>query len=261
MQEIEIDLKRWIQKILQYWRFLLIGMLVGIIVATLVGGMMSAQQAEEARQALEEQLLNPDSTDETEPIIVPEVVYFSVEYVAFGIALGVFVVAGYVTIIYVSSGKLKSTNDILQGFGLDVIGVISSRKVRRNDKFGAIDQFIDRCFLEGKSVPEDVNNQLISLDLCLIAKKHGITDLCLTGNVPKEIVMPILESVKTSGEQLNVIFEELAICSPDKLEKMLGTNGVVLFERIGYSTYADIEKELQYCKRYGIPVLGCVVAE
>ena len=261
MQEMEIDLKMLLKEILVRWRLLLIGMLVGIVVAILGGGMMSVQRAEEAQQALEEQLQNPnpDPSVAIEPIVVPEVVYFSVKYVVVGIFLGIFAVAGSVSVTYVLSGKLKSVSDISQGFGLAVIGVIISSKKKR--KFAAVDRFIEHLFQGEKNVPEDVNNQIIGLDICLASKKQGVTELCMTGNVPKEVVMPIFEKIHASEEKVNVVYEEMAIYSPEALKKMLGANGVVLFESVGCSSYADIEKEVLYCKRYGIPVLGCVVVE
>ena len=260
MRDMEIDLKQLVKKILRSWRLLLIGMLVGIIIANVAGCLYSVQQAKEAQQALEEQLLNPDATNSGNPIVVPEVVYFSVKNVALGIFLGLFVVAGYEAVVYVFSGKLKSVSDISQGFNLDVIGTISCEE-KGNKELGKVDQFIDRCFREKSSVSKDVNNQLISLDLCLAAKKQGVTNLYLTGNVSNEVVAPILKKMKASEKQISIAFEKLAIYSPNALENMLDANGVLLFERIGHSTYADIEKELQYCKRYEIPVLGCVIVE
>lgn len=69
--------------------------------------------------------------------------------------------------------------------------------------------------------------------------------------------------MKTADKEklLTIRFEELAIYSPKALETMLNSEGIVLVERIGKSKFVDINKELEYCKRYDIPVLGCVIIE
>ena len=51
------------------------------------------------------------------------------------------------------------------------------------------------------------------------------------------------------------------IYDPNSLQCMVGADGVVLFERMDHSPYAEIEKELEICKRYNVPVIGCVVIE
>ena len=94
-------------------------------------------------------------------------------------------------------------------------------------------------------------------------QKKGIQTVFFTGNTGKEPVRPVIQALKSfdKEKQLKINFEELAIYSPTALETMLRTEGVVLFERIGKSKFADISKELEYCKRYDIPVLGCVIIE
>ena len=51
------------------------------------------------------------------------------------------------------------------------------------------------------------------------------------------------------------------VYDPESLERMVSADGVVLVEMVDASPYADIQKELELCKMYKIPVIGSVVLE
>ena len=260
MSNVEINLTDLMKKILKQWRFLLIGMIVFAILATLVGGYLSQKKADDAEKALAAQVEAGLKKNE-EWIVVPEVVTFSVTYVAVGVVLGVIAVAGCVFLGYAMTSNLRCAADVKKGYSVSVIGHI---KLDRKKKwFGFIDRAIDACFREGKKIPQDTNSKIISTDIALAMKKNGIQTICFTGNAKKEIVQPIIQALRAADKEktLKIDFEELAIYSPKALETMLNSEGVVLFERLGKSKFADITKEIEYCKRYDIPVLGCVVIE
>lgn len=261
MRNAEINLKDLMKKIFQQWRILLIAMLVCALAFTVVGGIMSQQKAAEAEKALEEQMANGGPAEGEELIVVPKVVFVSPMNIVIGLVAGAVIVALCVAVVYALSSKLRCSSDMAQGFGVSVIGV---HKLERKKRFlGGLDHVIDVWFLEGKNIPADVNAQIIKTDIFLAAKKKGIQNVCFTGNVKKDDVKAIVQGFKTSNEEadIKVVFEELAIYSPKALEKMLNSEGVVLFEKIGKSAFVDIQKELAYCERYNIPVLGCVVVD
>ena len=261
MNNVEINFKDMMKKILKQWRFLLIGMIVFAILATLVGGYLSQKKADDAEKSLAAQVEAGGPKKNEEWIVVPEVVYFSGTYIAVGFALGIVIVAGCVAVYYAMSSSIRCSSDVVQGYSVSVIGHI---KLDRKKKwFGFIDRAIDACFCEGKKIPQDTNIKIISTDIALAMKKNGIQTICFTGNAKKELVQPIIQALRATDKEktLKIDFEELAIYSPKALETMLNSEGVVLFERLGKSKFADITKEIEYCKRYDIPVLGCVVIE
>lgn len=258
---IEISLRDLMKAILKQWRVLLIGMLLCAIIVTLVGGFTSQQKADEAEKALAEQIANGGPKEGEEELVVPEVVFVSVNNIVVGFVVGFMLVAGCVTIGYAMTLKLRCASDMSKGFSVSVIGTI---KLERKKKwFGFMDRAIDSLFREEKKISAETNIKIISTDIALAMKKKGIQAICFTGNTERETIQPIIQALRTADKEkaLKIDFEKLAIYSPKALEKMLNAESIVLFERIGKSKFADIDKELEYCKRYDIPVLGCVVIE
>lgn len=261
MNNLEINLKDLMKKILKQWRVLLISMLVCAILAMLVGGLMSQQKADEAEKALAEQIANGGPKEGEEEIVVPEVVFVSATNIVIGVVIGIVLVAGCVTVGYAMTSKLRCSSDMVDGFSVSVIGIV---KLERKKKwFGFMDRAIESWFREGTKIPAETNTKIISTDIALSMKKKGIQTICFTGNAKRETIQPIVQTLRTTDKEklLTINFEELAIYSPKALETMLNAEGVLLFERVGKSKFADISKELEYCKRYDIPVLGCVVIE
>ncbi len=261
MSNLEINLKDLMKKILKQWRIILISMLICGIAFTVVGGIMSQQKVDEAEKALAEQIANGGPKEGEEEIVVPKVVFVSATNIVIGVVIGIVLVAGCVTVGYAMTSKLRCFSDMVDGFSVSVIGII---KLERKKKwFGFMDRAIDSWFREGKKIPAETNIKIISTDIALAMKKKEIRTICFTGNANREAVWPIVQTLRTADKEKNlkINFEELAIYSPKALETMLNAEGVLLFERIGKSKFADISKELEYCKRYDIPVLGCVVIE
>ena len=261
MNNEEISLNDLVKKILQQWRFLLISMLVCAVLFTLVGGLMSQQKADEAEKALAEQIAHGGPKEGEEAIVVPEVVFISATNIFIGTVIGVLWVVGCVSVVYVMTSKLRCASDMSNGFSVNVLGTI---KLDQKKKwFAVIDRAIEACFLKGKAISADENIKIISTDIGGAMKKQEIQSICLIGNVSKKTIRPIIQILRAEDEEktLKISFKKLAGYSPKHLKMMLNAEGVVLFESVGKSKFADISKELEYCKRYDIPVLGCVVIE
>lgn len=191
MNNMEINLKDLMKKILKHWRILLVSMLVCAILATLVGGFMSQQKADEAEKALAEQIANGGPKEGEEEIVVPEVVFVSATNIVIGLLVGAVLVAGCVVISYAMTSKLRCASDMSQGFSVSVMEII---KLDRKKKwFGFLDRAIDACFREGKKIPKDTNIQIISTDIALAMKKKGIQAICFTGNANREMVQSIIQ--------------------------------------------------------------------
>lgn len=261
MNNAEINLKDLLKKILQQWRLLLIAMLVCAIAFTVVGGFVSLHKAHEAEKALAEQIANGGPKEGEEKIVVPKVVFVSVANIAFGLLVGVVLIVVYVTVMYATTSKLRCAADVECGHAVSVIGVI--KLDREKKRFDFVDSAIDAFFSEEKNVPKGTNIKIISTDIAASMQKNGIQTVFFTGNAERKTLQPVIKALKSSDKesQLTISFEELAIYSPEALKVMLKSGGVVLCETIQKSKVADISKELEYCKRYDIPVLGCIVIE
>lgn len=104
---------------------------------------------------------------------------------------------------------------------------------------------------------------MICTDIKLAVKKAGIKNIFLTGvcgDAQTEELKKLFEDkLKTAMEEVSC--GKSVVYNPDALERLAEAGGVVLFERVDVSAYSDIAKELELCKRYEIPVIGCVVVE
>ena len=261
MFDMEINLKNLLKSILKQWRVLIISMLVFAIILTVAGAVSSLKQRNEAQKALDAQLANGGPQEGETLVVVPKLDLVNVKKLVLGAAIGFVLVAGYVVVVYAASSKLRCAADMVNGFSVSVMGIIKLEREKK--KFDAVDNLIDNIFREDKDLPKDVNIQIISTDIAMAAKKKGIRKLFFTGAADKRFVQQVIHVLEEADKEktLEITCEKLAIYSPEGLEAMLNSEGVVLFESIGRSSFKDINKELEYCKRYDIPVLGSVVID
>lgn len=251
---MEINLKDLAKKIILQWRLLLIGILVLAIALAVYGGVQSMRAADEAKATYEEQKEN--GVPAADRVRIPKVSFASPKWLGIGAALGLVVASGVVCVEYVVSGKLRSASDLSDGYSVSVLGNVSPDEKKR--LFGCVDRFLVRLF-EGRRVSRETKLRIIATDVAMAAKAKGLRTLYFTGNAFGELPGEVAKAMEGSGVKVSV--GELAIYSPELLSEMLASDGVVLFEHVGYSAFADIKKELAYCDRYSIPVIGSVVIE
>ena len=260
MDNTTIDLKDLIRRILMKWRLLLIFMLVGAVLVTLWGGFNSYTKAEEAKIALEQQEAAGGPAQGEKPVVVPEVVWVSPMNIVLGLFLGAAGVAGVVAVIYVLSPKLRVSGDLFEMFGVPVIGSIYM-PLKKNTK---IDRWILGLFRKSPSwFTDDMRVSMMCTDVTLAAAKHEVKHLHLTSSCPDKFVVKTLslfyKNLQGSAERVSC--GNSVVYNSEALEQMAAADGVVLVERVDISTYDDIRKEIYFCNRYQIPVLGCIVIE
>jgi hypothetical protein len=249
-----INLKDLSKKVLLQWRLILVGVLVMAIASTLLGAVFSKRQADEIAAERKEQISL--GVPEEELPVVPKVTLISPKMLVLGTVLGFLAAAGVVSGDYVLTGKLRGETDLTDGYSLPVLGTVSFSPKKR--RFDCVDRFIKTLYRQ-KNLPRETVVQLIATDIVMTAEKKGITSLYFTGNAFGSFADELSEALKGSGLMISI--GEKAIYSPDLLREMLGSGGVVLLERVEYSAFSDIARELSYCERYSIPVLGAVVID
>lgn len=251
---MEINLKDLMKKVLLQWRLLVVGMLVFAVVFTVLGGVQSKKVADKAEAKLEEQIEN--GVPEAERVVIPKVTFVSPKMLVLGAAVGFLLAAGIVCVQYAMLGKLRCESDLSDGYSVSVLGTIAIEPKKRF--LGAVDRMIVRLF-DGRGASNETKIRIIATDIAMAAKAKGLTSLYFTGNGFQEIADEVAAALK--GSDVSIATGELAIYSPELLAEMLGAKGVVLFERVGTSRFVDIKKELAYCERYSIPVIGSVVID
>lgn len=251
---MEINLKDLAKKIILQWRLLMIGILVLAVTLAIYGGVQSVRAADEAKITYQEQKDN--GVPPGDRIKIPKVSFASPKWLGIGAALGLVVASGVIAAEYVVSGKLRSAGDLADGCSVSVLAVVSPKEKKRF--LGFVDRFLAKLLGAGK-VARETKLRIIATDVAMAAKAKGLSTVYFTGNAFEEIPAEVAKAMKGSGVKVSV--GKLAIYSPERLAEMLAADGVVLFERVGYSAYGDIQKELAYCDRYSIPVIGSVVIE
>lgn len=257
MENMELSLADIFRKFFLRWKLLIVMIIVGALLGVLIGGMLSERKVQKAQTAFLEQVQKGGPAEGEEWVTVPEAVSFSIKYVVFGVAGGVFADICLVALSYALSSKLRCADDMATGFGVSVIGTVDAP---HKAWYRFSDRFINRCFSAEKYLPADTKNEILATDITLAARKHGLKKICLMGNCDDAVKQNVLDRIHADPDT-KVYIEGLAIYSPAALASMLSADGVVLFEEEGRAHFADIKKELEYCKRYGIAVLGCVIVQ
>ena len=252
---MEINLKDLTKKVLLQWRLIVVGILVLAIALTVLGGVQSKRKADAAREIYAAQ--EASGLSEAERVTIPKVTLVSPKMMLLGAVLGCFAAVGVVCVQYVMSGRLRCESDLADGLSVSVLGAVSNGS-KKKVFLDAVDRAVEKLF-EGRTVDGETKIRIIATDITMAAKAKGLTSLYFTGNGYLGIADEVAEAMKESG--VGIASGELAIYSPERLAEMLQSSGVVLFERVGVSRFADIKKELAYCERYSIPVIGSVVIE
>lgn len=263
METKTIDLLDLLKQILHKWKTLIIVMAVCCLALTLFGTVRSVVQVQEIRTAYEQQQAAGGPVEGEALIVVPKVVWVDPFNVIIGLLLGAIGVAAVVTVHYVLSRNLRVKEDMQNLFGVTVLGSIYREKESEEQK-NRIDIWVDNLFRE-KRTPEFemANVDMMCTDIRLFAQKIHVNKLFLTSSCKDEDTRQAIAMFqhKLNGAVDEVVAGNSVIDEPLALEQMVHADGVVLFEKVGASTYRDIKREIAYCKRYQIAIVGCAVIE
>ncbi|WP_026659865.1 hypothetical protein [Butyrivibrio sp. AC2005] len=158
------------------------------------------------------------------------------KYLLLGILAGLFVPAFFIALLYVLSSKLRTIDDLRSVFRLSVLGELSNDDkdmdvICQGAAIGASKLSAGSIYLMGASDDE------IS-----VKSRNDIRDGILS--------VDSLKSVKAGTSAVND-----AVSMKDLAE----SDAAVLVERIGFSAYEDIAKEIELCNKFGVKILGAVV--
>ena len=158
-----------------------------------------------------------------------------IKYILLGAIAGVFLSAMYIALKYVLSNKLKTTDDIRNAFRLPVIGTV---KEKDKSAITLVCSGINACM-------KNADAQKVYL----LGSGHSAA--C------EELKKTVSE--KFTDEKYSVMAIDSILSSPESVDRVVDSDGVILFERIGESLYDDIAREIEICSNYGVKILGTVV--
>ncbi|SFU90213.1 hypothetical protein [Butyrivibrio sp. INlla21] len=153
---------------------------------------------------------------------------------AFGCA---FLAIVFLALIYVLSPKLKTEDDIRSAFKLPVLGSI----VKKTDDGLAVICSSIMALAHGKNAK--------NILLCSSLAEGGASSY----------MTQVEEFLK--GKNIPVSIASNILSDPSSIDKAAESDGLILFEGIGESTYENISREVELTNNLGINVLGTVVVK
>ncbi len=193
----------------------------------------------------------------------PQAKMINLKYIVLGIFVGAFLACCWIAFRYLISASLRVKEDLEEVFGTPLLGSLTVSEVG-NRFLGAIDRFIVSLFAGGRpKFSEEERIEMICAGIRIAAGKADMQSVYVTSACHDEKSEQIRELLcdKLQGEVKAICQGKSVVYDPESLERMVSADGVVLVEMVDASPYADIQKELELCKMYKIPVIGSVVLE
>ncbi len=158
------------------------------------------------------------------------------KYAIAGIIGGLFISVLVFALKYILSSKLHTADDLRNAFGLSVLGEVTN---------------------------DSINVDVICQEMLISATKHSVEIIYLMGASDDEISNKNRKDIKD-----NMILEKgiktikigsSALNDSKTMKELSESDAVVLVERVGYSSYDDIAREIELCNKFEIKILGAVV--
>lgn len=191
--------------------------------------------------------------DEDKPV---KNISISKKYILLGGIVGVFLGMCCIAGVYILSGRLREPEELADGFLLRQHGIV----VKDGKKKG-IDAFLLRLKNRKKvMIPEQEAWELAAGNVCLYCRKNEIGHLFITGSefskVDEDGRNILKKKLEAQGTQ--VFFGDNINYDKEALERAGDCEGVLLIELVGWSRYAEIEKQLKTLKNQNMNMIGCI---
>lgn len=210
---------------------------------------------------LEEKLDNAQ-TDEEVLKELPSAQYMNIKSIILGGVVGLLLSCFYLACRYMMNGRLNSAEYLLEE-GNILLGTIYKNRYKK--KFGNnVDCLIIRLF-KGRDITFTKENrmQMVQANVLAAVRKNTVHNLYISSSVQEEDVKEIMIEMEEQMKAKEVLVEKgpTVLHSPESLEKLTMSQGVVFVEKSGVSYIQDIHDEVQICKKNDIPVIGFIIVD
>lgn len=212
---------------------------------------MEEDETEETEET-EESLLND------EIVVIPASVNAS--FVFLGFVLGAMIVVVFYGIQYIVDNRLKTEEEIEDYFKIQNMGCLNMQE--KGERSNLIDKWIigwrDR---NKRSFSQEESLRMIQAGIRIAAEKHGLHNVFMTGCDVGKMEEEAIEKIKTllSDVNLTIRYGNNPIYDPESLMELANTEGIVLIEKVGESTYSEIKKEIELCCIHKSRIVGAIV--
>ena len=259
MEDYELDVKDLFYRVVLKWRqmalaFAVVGALFGV-----VSGVKSFQDVKSAEIALAEQNKQGGPKEGEAPVVVPELKIINVTNIVLGGFIGAFVIAMIPACSYMFSSKLRHEDDLADIFELHSIACYPNYK-RLCKKDSKVDQAIYKFFWKNEGRVTDKEQANVAVTDCVMSMaQNGYKSICFISSASGEFdhVNEIVD--KLSQVVDTCVLEKSILSSAKSLQSVQKYDCAVIVEKLDKSYYEDIIRELEYCERFNVPVLGSIV--
>lgn len=181
------------------------------------------------------------------------------KYVIMGCALGVVLVIGLYSFIYIFTAKIRFEDDFKVLFNLNVLGRISKR-----DGKNRIDNMIRKMRHSALHiVKSDEIYDVICSNIKLLCEKNEIKSVFISGSIiesEEQDVMNII-SEKMKEYDIKIVIGKSLLYYPSQIGEVANSEGVILVEKGCGSRNTDILEEVAMVNTIEKRILGLVVLE
>ena len=195
-----------------------------------------------------------------EPVAYASPAAEAVKFAIIGLVLGAFLAAFVLVVIYLMSGKLQSTEQFQEEFGMPLLGQITKNPEKKRF-FGFIDRWLQHME-EGAYADVTYEEQLKLTEANLKAafsKEQGLKKIMLTGTIAKEEAEAFCAQFASELDGVTFSPYERIVYQASALEDVDSYDGVLFLEKKGASYTKLIKKEKRLVADRGIKILGAVV--
>ena len=188
-----------------------------------------------------------------------------VKYFLIGGVIAGIIAGGYVFLMYIMSGKLKSKDQFNELFNLRCFGIV--RNEAENTKkcpFASIDNLIDRMFAVKKGLVGEDSYSFITSGIANTFEKLGVSNDALVvfaGSLTGEEISQVSDFVKIKLALNNVYSFGDLNNSYEAVDVLPKADAVILVEKTRESINKEIESELVLLNDNDAKLLGVVIID
>lgn len=259
LEDYELDLKDLLYRIVMKWRQMLVAFVVVGALFGVISGVKSFIDVKNAEAALVEQKKQGGPKEGKELIIVPKLKIVNVTNIVLGGFVGAFVIALIPVMGYITSKKVRYKDDLADIFELHTIASYPDYQ-RLCKKESKIDLAICNCFWKTEARITDQEKLNVAVTDCVMTMaQRGYKSICFISSISEDVEY-VNEIVDRLSQIVDTcVLKKSILASATSLQTIQKYDCVVIVEKIDISIYEDIIKELEYCERFNVPILGTII--
>lgn len=186
----------------------------------------------------------------------------SIKYIILGFILGLFIEAFIGAFFYISSNKLHTSRDLELCYDVPMLGTVFYENEKK--KFlSIVDRWMVKIRNNNKIITKEISLKLITTRVRLFVQKNNLHGVLITGIYMGEHEIELARKIQNIMEKfgIEVVIGKSMIYDSETMEKAGNIGAVILMETVGKSLYSEIDKEIYYCLKTKIVVIGSIAVE